>query len=46
MSANSICKSANKVKEVCEVVVAEAVAKGSLMRCNIEGSSEFARAET
>ena len=31
VSANSICKSANKSKRICEVVVAEVVVKGSLM---------------
>ena len=45
MSANSICKSANKSKGVREVAMVEAVVKGSLVRCNKKRSSEFARVE-
>ena len=46
VSANSIWKSANKSKGICEVAVAEAIVKGSLMRYNKKESSEFARVET
>ena len=38
-------KSANKSKGVCEVAVAEAIAKGILVNCKGEGSSGFAKAE-
>ena len=38
-------KSANKSKGVCEVAVAEAIAKGILVSCKGEGSSGFAKAE-
>ena len=38
-------KSANKSKGVCEVAVAEAIAKGILVSCKEEGSSGFAKAE-
>ena len=40
-----IFKSANKSKGVCEVAVAEAIAKGILVSCKEEGSSGFAKAE-
>ena len=38
-------KSTTKSKGVCEVVVAKAIAKGILVSCKGEGSSDFAKAE-
>ena len=38
-------KYANKSKEVCEVAVAKAIAKGILVSCKGEESSGFAKAE-
>ena len=38
-------KSVNKSKGVCEVAVAEAIAKGILVSCKGEGSSGFEKAE-